>query len=136
MLKEIVEKCQINKLQPWDVEIIHYTSDLDLVANHFLTEEEQELLISCSDKQLKALILDTYYSNTQPVVLPEHIEELINQAKQETDDEGWSLTRDWFVGIHDYHFDDEMSKYITNYRKAKQVYGYILVREFTENIWN
>lgn len=126
MLKSIVEKCKANRVNPWDVEMTHCMGNRELTNELSLTEDEKEIFSDYNDEQLKKVIFEVYYESKAPE-LPEHIIELINQARQETNYEGWGLTSDWLEGVNDFPFDKEMCNFVKG--NDNQVYGYILSLE-------
>lgn len=128
MQRSIVKILKNKNVSPYYIEKVYYMDNTDLQGNKLMTNKEYEKLFLYSEKELKKEIFRVYY-NKQAPVLPDHIKELIHQAKSETDYEGWALTLDWFAVVNDFDWDSEMSDYCCKEEDAREVYGYILSLE-------
>lgn len=128
MLKQIIENLKELNVNPYDIEMIYEIDNTDLQDGELLSDQEYQVLTSYSETELKETIFKVYY-NSQAPVLPEHIQELIRQAKTETNYAGWALTTDWLEGVNDFSFDKEMYEYTYKKGNANKAYGYMLSLE-------
>ena len=124
MLKQIIQNLKELNVNSYTIEMMYQMDNID----ELLTDEEYQELISYSEQELKETIFEVYYNSETPE-LPERITELISQARQETNYDGWALTSDWSAVVNDFDFDAEMSDYCWKDKNARKVYGYILSLE-------